>query len=119
MVKVKTSIRIAVAEELTENVLAPRLGKAFRFALFDVTGKDIRGPFYRVRHDEPGTVCDDHAELTALLHDCKLVIAGSVGPAMEKRLRELGIQVVATPERRPATQLIARHFAGTLERSCS
>jgi predicted Fe-Mo cluster-binding NifX family protein len=116
MTEVETHIRLAVAEEEKEDVLAPRLGRALRFALFDVTGKDVRGPFYRVRHDDPGYVCDDHAELAALLHDCQVVIAGAVGPRMAQRLQDLGIEVVATPERRPAAQLVARHLAGTLER---
>lgn len=110
-------MRLAVAEEVREDTLAPRLGRAVRFALFDVNGKDIRGPFYRVRHDEPGVVCDDHPELAALLHDCQVVIAGSVGPRMARRLRDLGIEVVATPERRTAAQLIARYLAGNLERT--
>ena len=116
MTTVGTHMRLAVAEETQEDTLAPRLGRTVRFALFDVNGKDVRGPFYRVRHDEPGEVCDEHAELAALLHDCQVVIAGSVGPRMTQRLRDLGIEVVATPERRPVAQLIARYVAGTLER---
>ena len=111
-------MRLAVAEREQEDVLASRLGRALKFALFDVDGGQIRGPFYRVRHDEPGTACDDHAELTTLLHDCRAVIAGSVGPRMAQRLRDHGIEVVATSERRPAAQLVARHLAGTLERIC-
>lgn len=109
-------MRLAIAEETQEDTLAPRLGRAVRFALFDVTGKEIRGPFYRVRHDDPGEVCDEHAELAALLQDCQVVIAGSVGPRMAQRLRDLGIEVVATPERRSAAQLVARHISGILER---
>lgn len=116
MTAIETHMRLAVAEETKEDALAPRLGRALRFALFDVSGKDIRGPFYRVRHDDPGKVCDEHAELAALLHDCKFVIAGSVGPKMAQRLRDRGIEVVATPERRPAKQLVASHLAGTLEK---
>lgn len=112
---IETHMRLAVAEEVVVDELAPRLGRAVRFALFDVAGKDVRGPFYRVRHDDPGSVCDDHAELAALLHDCRAVIAGSVGTRMSNRLRDLGIEVVVTPERRPAAQLVARHLAGTLE----
>jgi hypothetical protein len=38
---------------------------------------------------------------------------------MARRLHELGIEVVATPERKPAAQLVARHLAGTLERTRS
>lgn len=110
-------VRLAVAEEEKEDLLAPRLGRAVKFALFDVSGSDVRGPFYRVRHDDPGSVCDDHAELQALLHDCKLVIAGSAGPRMAQRLRDLGIDVVATPERGPAARLVASYLAGTLERN--
>jgi predicted Fe-Mo cluster-binding NifX family protein len=119
MTDVRTRVRLAVAEEQKEDILAPRLGRALKFALFDAAGKDIRGPFYRVRHDDPGTVCDDHADLLNLLHDCNVVIAGSVGPHMARRLHELGIEVVATPERKPAAQLVARHLAGTLERTRS
>jgi predicted Fe-Mo cluster-binding NifX family protein len=111
-----TRMRMAVAEEEKEDKLAPRLGRALKFALFDVAGKEIRGPFYRVRHDNPGVVCSDHKELARLLHDCKVVIAGSVGSRMAKRLHELGIEVVATTERKPAIQLVARHLAGNLER---
>lgn len=80
-------MRLAVAEEEKEDVLAPRLGRALKFALFYLDGKEVRGPFYRVRHDDPGSVCDDHAELSALLHDCRVVIAGSVGPCMARRIR--------------------------------
>lgn len=116
MTAVGIQMRLAVAEEEKEDVLAPRLGRALKFALFDVNGKDVRGPFYRVRHDDPGNVCDEHAELAALLHDCKVVIAGSVGPRMAQRLLDLGIEVVATSERRSAKQLVYRHLAGTLER---
>ncbi len=109
-------MRVAVAEEVKENVLTLRLGRTVKFALFDVSGNDIRGPFYRVRHDVPGEVCDDHAELAGLLHDCQVVIAGAVGQHMALRLRNLGIEVVATPERRPPTQLVARYVAKNLER---
>ena len=117
MTAVETHMRLAVAEETKEDTLASRLGRAVRFALFDVTGKDIRGPFYRVRHDDPGKVCDEHAELAALLHDCQVVIAGAVGPRMAQRLRDLGIEVVATPERRSATHLVTSYLAGNLEKS--
>ncbi len=109
-------MRVAVAEEEKEDVLAPRLGRAVKFALFDVDGRDVRGPFYRVRHDDPGATCDEHAELTALLHDCRVVIAGSVGQRMMQRLLDQGIEVVATPERGLASGLVARYLAGTLER---
>lgn len=109
-------MRLAVAEETKENVLAPRLGKALKFALFDVSGNNVRGPFYRVRHDDPGQVCDEHAELASLLHDCRLVIAGSAGPRMRERLLDLGIEVVTTSERRPAAQLVNHYLAGCLER---
>jgi predicted Fe-Mo cluster-binding NifX family protein len=110
-------MRLAVAEEVGADVLAPRLGRAVKFALFDVAGSEIRGPFFRVRHDDPGNICDDHAELASLLHDCRAVIAGSAGPRMVQRLKHLGIEVVATPERRPAAQLVARYLAETLERT--
>jgi predicted Fe-Mo cluster-binding NifX family protein len=84
--------------------------------LFDTAGKDVRGPFYRVRHDDPGDACNEHPELKALLHDCKVVIAGSVGQAMVQRLHDLGIEVVTTPERCPSKKLVSRYLAGTLER---
>jgi predicted Fe-Mo cluster-binding NifX family protein len=111
---VKHPMRLAVAEETQENRLAPRLGRAVKFALFDVHGQEIRGPFYRVRHDDPGQVCDQHAELAALLHDCKLVIAGSVGPRMAQQLRARGIDVLATAENRPTAELVSRWVSGTL-----
>jgi predicted Fe-Mo cluster-binding NifX family protein len=119
MASAETHMRLAVVEEVKENVLAQRLGRAVKFALFDVAGIEIRGPFYRVRHDEPGQVCDEHAELADLLHDCQAVIAGSVGIRMAQRLQGRGIEVVATSERRPAAQLVARHVAGILERKVS
>lgn len=112
-----TYLRVAVAEEIQNDALAPRLGRAVRFALFDVKGEDIRGPFFRVRHDDPGQVCDEHGELATLLNDCQVVIAGAAGRRMGQRLRDLGIEVVATRERRPAAQLVARHMSGTLERA--
>ncbi len=117
MTAIRTRIRLAVAEEISEDTLAPRLGRAVRFALFDADGEDARGPFYRVRHDDPGKDCDEHAELASLLHDCQVVIAGSTGPRMTRRLRDLGIQVVATPERSSAAQLVGRYLVGTLERN--
>jgi predicted Fe-Mo cluster-binding NifX family protein len=109
-------MRVAVAEEQQQEVLAPRLGRAVRFVLFDARDGGVRGAFYRVRHDAPGETCDQHAELAALLHDCQAVIAGSVGPHLARRLQQLGIDVVATLERRPAAELVARHLAGTLVR---
>lgn len=111
-----THMRVAVAEKDQENVLASRLGRAVKFALFDTSGNEIRGPFYRVRHDHPGVTCDDHAELSALLRDCQAVIAGSAGPHMTQRLQALGINVVATDERISPLQLVARYCAGTLTR---
>jgi predicted Fe-Mo cluster-binding NifX family protein len=112
----RANMRVAVAEEQQRDVLAPRLGRAVKFVLFDAGADGVRGAFYRVRHDAPGETCDAHAELAALLHDCQVVIAGSVGPHLARRLRQLGIEVVATPERRPAAELVARHLAGTLAR---
>lgn len=108
----ETHMRLAVAEEIQEDVPVPCLGRAIRFALFDVAGNEIRGPFYRVRHDDPGMECDDHAELAALLHDCRMVIAGSVGPRMARRLKDLGIEAVATSERRPGAEIVAGYVAG-------
>jgi predicted Fe-Mo cluster-binding NifX family protein len=108
--------RIAIAAEVTEDWPAPRLGRALKFALFDVAGADVRGPFYRVRHDDPGTDCDGHAALGRLLRDCSVVITGAAGSRMAKRLQEMGIEVVITPERLPFGQLVRRYFAGTLIR---
>lgn len=112
-----THIRVAVAEEEKEDVLAPRLGRAVKFALFDLRGGEVRGPSYRVRHDNPGESCDHHAELAALLHDCQAVIAGSAGPHMTQRLQDLGIEVVATSERISPVRLVTRYLAGTLARA--
>jgi predicted Fe-Mo cluster-binding NifX family protein len=109
--------RLAVAENRVDGTMAPRLGRALRFALFDVHGSELRGPFYRVRHDDPGDECCDHAELTALLHDCRVVIAGAAGDRMIERLRERGIEVVMTAEDKPSAQLAAAYLAGKLERS--
>lgn len=108
--------RIAVAAEVVEDWPAPRLGRALKFALFDVEGIDVRGPFFRVRHGNPGDACDGHADLAALLHDCTAVIAGGVGSRIAKRLRDIGVEVVATPERLPSARLVDRYFAGTLAR---
>lgn len=107
-------IRVAVAEKPMEGTPALRLGRALRFALFDVHDRDVRGPFYRVRHDEPGETCGDHEELTALLHDCQVVIAGAAGERMVERLRECGIKVVIAREDRPSAQLAAAYVAGNL-----
>lgn len=112
-----THIRVAVAEEEKEDVLAPRLGRAVKFALFDLRGDEVRGPSYRVRHDNPGEACDHHAELAALLHDCHAVIAGSAGQHMAQHLQAQGIEVVATPERISPLQLVTRYFADTLTRA--
>jgi predicted Fe-Mo cluster-binding NifX family protein len=119
-VTAQTKVRVAVAEE--GNGLSPRLGRAVKFALFDAKNGEVRGPFYRVRHDNPGDACEGHGELSLLLRDCQAVIAGSVGARMEQRLRSDGIEVVATDERMPSVQLVARHLLGTLTRipsSCS
>jgi predicted Fe-Mo cluster-binding NifX family protein len=112
----RTRLRVAVAEQEQQDVLAARLGRAVKFGLFDARDGEIRGPFYRVRHDNPGDVCDHHAELAALLHDCQAVISGSAGPHMQRRLQALGIDVVATPETQPPLQLVSRYLAGTLTR---
>lgn len=110
--------RVAVAESRVDGRMAPRLGRALRFALFDVyDGNELRGPLYRVRHDDPGEECCDHEELTSLLHDCQVVIAGAAGAPMIERLRERGIDVVVTAEDKPAPQLAAAWLAGTLERN--
>jgi predicted Fe-Mo cluster-binding NifX family protein len=114
VIQIRANLRVAVAEDGDE--LASRLGRAVKFVLFDTRGDEVRGPFYRVRHDDPGAVCDHHAELAALLHDCQVVIAGSVGPRMARRLQDLGIEVVVTPEKSSAAELVTRHLAGTLAR---
>lgn len=106
--------RIAVAEGATPK--PPALGRAVRYVLFDIVEGIARGPFYRVRHDNPGEACDGHAELITLLYDCKWVIAGAVGPRMKQRLHACGIEVVATPEEQSAAVLAARFLAGTLVR---
>jgi predicted Fe-Mo cluster-binding NifX family protein len=110
-------IRVAVAEKSVEGRSVQRLGRALRFALFDVQGRDTRGPFYRVRHDEPGEACGEHEELTALLHDCQVVIAGAAGERMVERLQERGIKVVIAQEDRPSAQLAAAYAAGNLIKS--
>ena len=110
-------IRVAVAEKPVEGTPAPRLGRALRFALFDVHGSEVRGPFYRVRHDEPGETCGEHEELTTLLHDCQVVIAGAAGERMVERLRERGITLVIAREDRPSAQLAAAYVAGNLATS--
>ena len=112
----RTRLRVAVAEQEQQDVLAARLGRAVKFALFDARGGEIRGPFYRVRHDNPGDGCDQHAELAALLHDCQAVISGSAGPHMHQRLQALGIDVVTTAETRAPLQLVRSYLAGTLSR---
>ena len=112
-------IRLAVAEQNIGNLPALRLGRALRFALFDVSGKHARGPFYRVRHLNPGEECDHNAELSSLLHDCQLVITGSVGVRLKQRLLDQGVKVISTPERIITTQLIARYLNGMLEETCS
>jgi len=111
--------RLAVAENRVDGRMAPRLGRALRFALFDLHDNGLRGPFYRVRHDDPGEKCCDHEELTALLHDCRVVIVGAAGTRMVERLRERGIEVVVTAEDRPSPQLAAAWLAGKLERNSS
>jgi len=111
--------RLAVAENLVDGRMAPRLGRTLRFALFDLNDNGLRGPFYRVRHDDPGEKCCDHEELTALLHDCRVVIVGAAGARMVERLREHGIEVVVTAEDKPSVQLAAAWLAGKLERNSS
>ena len=93
---------------------APKLGRALRFALFDLHGRDLRGPFYRVRHDDPGTGCGDHDELAALLHDCSVVIAGAAGCRMTERLRDLGIEVLVTTDVQSSARIAAAYVAGKL-----
>jgi predicted Fe-Mo cluster-binding NifX family protein len=112
MKSVGRRIRVAVAEKPVESTPAARLGRALRFALFDVQDRRVRGPFYRVRHDEPGGSCGDHGELTALLHDCQVVIAGAAGERMVERLRERGIDVVIAKEDRPSAKLAAAYATG-------
>ena len=107
-------MRVAVAE--TGDELAPRLGRAVKFALFDVEGGKAHGPCYRIRHDDPGGACDEHGELAALLRDCAAVIAGGLGPEMARRLTEAGVDPVATRENGSARDLALRYAAGRLVR---
>ena len=107
-------MKVAVAEAGDD--LAPRLGRAVKFALFDVEGGKAHGPCYRVRHDDPGQACDEHSELSALLRDCAVVIAGGIGPEMARRLTESGVDPVATRENGSARDLVMRYVAGRLER---
>lgn len=107
------NLRMAVAENRLDGSLAPRLGKALRFAIFDFRDQRVRGPLYRVRHDEPGSTCG-HTELAALLHDCQVVIAGGAGERMVERMRNGGAEVVIAPGDKPSVQLAADWFAGRL-----
>lgn len=106
----KLPARVAVAEG--DAGRPPALGRALRFVVFDILDGVARGPCYRVRHDQPGEVCEGHAELIALLRDCQVVIAGAAGPRLTQRLRACGIEVATTSEARPAAELVARHLAG-------
>ena len=108
---------MAVAENRVDGSMAPRPGRALRFAVFDVHGSGLRGPFYRVRHDDPGDECGDHEELTSLLHDCQMVMVGAAGARMVERLRERGIEVVVTKQLRNSAQLAAAYAAGSLTSS--
>ena len=106
--------RVAVAEG--EPGRPPALGRVLRLVIFDIAGGEARSPCYRVRHDQPGAVCDSHAELVALLHDCQVVIVGAAGSRLTQRLHACGIEVVATTEEHPAAVLVAHYLAGTLTR---
>lgn len=107
--------RVAVAEG--EPGRPPALGRAVRLVIFDMIGGEARSPCYRVRHDHPGDICDGHAELVALLHDCQVVIAGAAGTRLTQRLHACGIEVVATTEEHPAAVLATRYLAGKLVRA--
>lgn len=98
--------RIAVAEDCVFGTLAPRLGKALRFGLYEVVGKQLRGPWYRVRHGEPHGQCMDHEELQRLLHDCQLVVTGAVGSHMKRRLQEMGVDIVIGDKDRSPRELV-------------
>jgi uncharacterized protein (DUF58 family) len=74
-----TQIRVAVAEEEKEDVLAPRLGRAVKFALFDLRGGEVRGPSYRVRHDNPGVAGETRRPRA--LPDTLVLAAGRAGGA--------------------------------------
>lgn len=113
----KAPLRVAVAEGDANQALA--LGRAVRFVVFDIVAGEARGPCYRVRHDQPGESCDGHAELTALLHDCQLVIAGAAGARLTQRLRARGIEVATTPDELPAAVLVARYLVATRPRAGS
>ena len=112
----RTRLRVAVAEQEQQDVLAARLGRAVKFGLFDARDGEIRGPFYRVSHDYPGDVCVHQSVIGAMVLDRQAVISGSAGPHMQRRLQALGIDVVATPETQPPLQLVSRYLAGTLTR---
>lgn len=107
-------LRVAVADD--DRHCPPPLGRAARFVIFDIVDGAARTPCYRVRHNEPGAVCDGHADLPGLLRDCQVVIAGAAGEKLAELLRKRGIRVVATSERRPPAELVARFLALTLAR---
>jgi len=86
--------------------VAPRLGQAVKFALFDAGGGQVKGPFFRVRHTDPGNSCGEQAELVTLLHDCQMVIAGSAGNRLTALLSEHGVTVVRTEQRQATRELV-------------
>ena len=104
--------QIAVAEG--PGMGCPPLGRALRFALFVVERGDVRGPVYRIRHDNPGQSCTGHADLLELLADCQVVIAGSVGGKLTARLHDAGVTVIATSDTGTAEYLAAQWAAGQL-----
>lgn len=108
--------RIAVAEDRLDDGLAARLGRAEKFALFDAGERGLRGPFYRVRHGDPGSSCEGQAELVRMLADCRAVITGGAGERTGGMLAAQGIEVVATAERGKPVDLVTRFLGGTLER---
>jgi predicted Fe-Mo cluster-binding NifX family protein len=111
----ETPPRVAVAD--CDQQSPPPLGRAARFVIFDIVDGAARTPCYRVRHNDPGAVCDGHADLPGLLRDCQVVIAGAAGEKLAELLRKRGIRVVATSERRPPADLVARFLAQKLARS--
>ncbi len=103
-----------MAEETISDDLASRLGRATKFAIFEVRAGRIRGPVYRVRHQEPGENCEMHDELARLLEDCDAVIVKSAGQKLVDRLRLQGVNVVVSGETGKPKQLVLRYISGEL-----
>ncbi len=109
-------LRVAVAEETVTEELALHLGRATKFAVFDVREGRVRGPFFRVRHMDPGGNCDGQEELARLLQDCDAVLARSAGRRLSERLAEFGVEVVATDELGRPWEMVMRFAQSALRR---